>query len=158
MVRGYRSSFCSFSVTYLSQTCDKTCSQISPSDLAAILKYVFKYTLFSPFLQSTAMLNNSGGGPAMGTGPWGDQLPRTQWSVNSSVQTNSQSSGAAGQAGQHVCAHLCVERMKKKWWWWWAVCSKRGQEASETDPTASLKSLFCHFYHLSIPHKAFRTL
>lgn len=60
------------------------------------------------------MLNNSGGGPAMGTGPWGDQLPRTQWSVNFSVQTNSQSSGAAGQAGQHVCAHLCVERMKKK--------------------------------------------
>lgn len=50
----------------------------------------------------------------MGTGPWGDQLPRTQWSVNSSVQTNSQSSGVAGQAEENVCAHLCVERMKKK--------------------------------------------
>lgn len=94
----------------------------------------------------------------MGTGPQGDQLPRTQWSVNSSVQTNSQSSGVAGQAGEHVCAHLCVERMKREKWGWWAVCSKRGQEGSKTDPTASLESCSCYFYHLSIPHKAFRAL
>lgn len=54
----------------------------------------------------------SGGGPVMGTGPQGDQLPRTQRSVNSSAQTNSQSSGVAGQAC--VCSSVCVERMKKK--------------------------------------------
>lgn len=42
----------------------------------------------------------------------GTQLPCTQWSVNSSTQTNSQSSGVAGQAGEHVC--LCAERMEKE--------------------------------------------
>lgn len=50
----------------------------------------------------------SGGGPVMGTGPQGDQLPRTQPSVNSSAQTNSQSSGVAGQA----C--VSVGKMKEK--------------------------------------------
>lgn len=42
----------------------------------------------------------------MGTGPQGDQLPHMQQSVNSSVQTNSQSSGVAGQAC--VCSSVCV--------------------------------------------------
>lgn len=96
----------------------------------------------------------------MGTGPWGDQLPRTQWSVNSSVQTNSQSSGVAGQAEENVCAHLCVERMKKKKWWWWAVCSKRGQEASKTDLTAvwsHFPAVSIIYQHLTKISESFRT-
>lgn len=93
----------------------------------------------------------------MGTGPQGDQLPCTQWSVNSSVQTNSQSSGVAGQAGEHVCAHLCVERMKKKKKM--AVVVVGGlQHTRSRGLTASLKSFSCYSYHLSIPHKAFRAL
>lgn len=54
----------------------------------------------------------SGDGPVMGTGPQGDQLPRTQPSVNSSAQTNSQSSGVAGQAC--VCSSVSVGKMKGK--------------------------------------------
>lgn len=111
----------------------------------------------------------SGGGPVMGTGPRGDQLPCAQRSVNSSAQTNSQSSGVAGQAGEHVCAHLCVERMKKKRcvcvWGGRALLSLqqarskglRDYSAREADLTASLESFSSHFCHLSLTSWSFQS-
>lgn len=73
---------------------------------------LFKYILKPPLTTSSS--NNtkqtSGGWPVTGrsalTGPHAAQLPCPQQSVNSSAQTNSQSSGVAGQAGEHVC--LCM--------------------------------------------------
>lgn len=41
-------------------------------------------------------------------GNTGNQLPCTQSSVNSSTQTNSQSSGVVRQAGKHVFFNVCV--------------------------------------------------
>lgn len=101
----------------------------------------------------------SGGGPVMGTGPQGDQLPRTQRSVNSSVQTNSQSSGVAGQAC--VCSSVCVERMKKKKRWGGLGLKQarsRGLQDywhREADLIASLGAFSC-FSFSSITPSAFR--
>lgn len=92
----------------------------------------------------------------MGTGPLGHQLPRTQRSVNSSAQTNSQSSGVAGQAGEPVCAHLCVERMKKKGGGGGGRgVAAEGQEASETIQTEKLiqQPLQTPFPAISIIHQ-----
>lgn len=47
------------------------------------------------------------------TGPQAAQLLCTQQSVNSSTQTNSQSSGVASQAGEHVCLSVRVYGERK---------------------------------------------
>lgn len=98
-----------------------------------------------------------GGGPVMGTGPRRDQLPRTQRSVNSSVQTNRQSSGVAGRACVH--SSVCVVRMKKNGGGGLLGLQQarsRGlQDYSDrqADLIASLGSVSCY---LSVPHSAFR--
>lgn len=58
------------------------------------------------------------------------QFPCTQWSVNSSTQTNSESSGVAGQAGEHVCG----EHGKGEGCW---VNSRRGQRVPRATRTCS---------------------
>lgn len=81
---------------------------------------LFKYILKPPPTTTTTITSNtkhtSGGWPVMGssalTGPEGAQLPCTQQSVNSSAQTNSQSSGLAGRACVLVC--VCVWRGCKR--------------------------------------------
>lgn len=95
-------------------------------------------------------------------GPQGDQLPWTQQRVNSLAQTNSQSSGVAGQAGEHVCEY---GDDKKAWDCW--VSSKERQEASVTVFRLNTRStrqlgawcfldvyiVVCYLYILSIPIK-----
>lgn len=73
-------------------------------------KYILKPPLTTSISSNTKQ--TSGGWPVTGrsalTGPHAAQLPCPQQSVNSSTQTNSQSSGVAGQAGEHVCVCVCV--------------------------------------------------
>lgn len=156
MVRLYRNAFCSSRVT-LSQTCDKTYLQSSPTD-EAMLKYVFKYTPLVPSYNHQQCRITLWRWAS--DGEWTTGRPVAPDAVQCKfLGANKQTVVRDGWSSWRACVCSSVrgkdEKQKK---WWWAVCSKRGQEASETDLTASLESCSCYFYHLSIPQKAFRVL
>lgn len=101
--------------------CDPATVQTDAAENEQLFKYTPKHhhtaaAAAAAVISSTKQ--TSGGWPVMlssaQTGPQGAQLPRTQQCVNSSAQTNSQSSGVADQAEEHVCSSVCVDGEDEK--------------------------------------------